>query len=165
MNIAADTVVSFHYRLQDEAGEELENSHDSTPTLYLHGHDGIIAGLEKALEGKAAGDSVNLTLAPQDAYGLRVENSEQRVPIKHLVLDAKTKRNLKKGMVVAVQTEHGSRPMVVLKAGKFNVDLDTNHPLAGRTLTFDIEIVDVREATPEELSHGHAHGVGGHQHE
>ncbi len=164
MNIAADSVVSFHYRLQNEMGEELENSHDSTPTLYLHGHDGILAGLEKALAGKAAGDRVSVTLEPQDAYGLRVEGSEQRVPIKHLVLDAKTKRNLKKGMVVAVQTEHGGRPMVILKAGKFTVDLDTNHPLAGQTLTFDIEIVDVRDATLEEKSHGHAHGVGGHQH-
>ncbi len=164
MNITANSVVSFHYRLHDEAGEELESSHDSNPTLYLHGHKGIIPGLEKALEGRATGDSVTVTLPPRDAYGLRREGSEQRVPIKHLQIDAKTKRTLTKGMAVPVQTEQGSRSMVVIKVGKFNVDLDTNHPLAGKTLTFNIDIVDVRDATEDEKAHGHAHGIGGHQH-
>jgi FKBP-type peptidyl-prolyl cis-trans isomerase SlyD len=164
MSITADSVVSFHYRLQDETGEELVNSHDSNPTLYMHGHKGIIPGLEKALAGKAVGDSLSVTLEPRDAYGSRKEGSEQRIPIKHLKIDAKTRRHLKKGMAVPVQTEHGSRSMVIIKVGKFNVDLDTNHPLAGKTLTFDIEIVDVRDATEEEKAHGHAHGVGGYQH-
>lgn len=164
MSITANHVVSFHYRLQDEEGNELESSHDSTPTLYLHGHKGIIPGLEKVLEGKSVGDNVTVTLAPHQAYGPRREGSEQRVPIKHLQVDAKTKRMLKKGMAVPVQTEQGSRTMVVVKVGKFNVDLDTNHPLAGKTLTFDIDIIDVRDASEEEKAHGHAHGVGGHQH-
>jgi FKBP-type peptidyl-prolyl cis-trans isomerase SlyD len=164
MRITADSVVSFHYRLQDDAGEELENSHDSNPTLYMHGHKGIIPGLEQALEGKAAGERLNVTLEPRDAYGPRREGSEQRIPIKHLMIDAKTQRQLKKGMAVPVQTEQGSRSLVIIKVGRFNVDMDTNHPLAGKTLTFDIEIVDVRDATEEEKAHGHAHGVGGHQH-
>ena len=164
MSITTNRVVSFHYRLQDEAGNELESSDGSSPTLYLHGHKGIIPGLEKALEGKSAGDSLSVTLAPYEAYGPRREGSEQRVPIKHLQVDAKTKRTLKKGMAVPVQTEQGSRTMVVVKVGKFNVDLDTNHPLAGKTLTFAIDIVDVRDATEEEKAHGHAHGIGGHQH-
>ncbi len=164
MSITAHSVVSFHYRLCDETGIELENSHDADPMLYLHGHKGIIPGLEKALEGRAVGDSLSVTLEPQQAYGVRREGREQRIPIKHLQVDAKTLRTLKKGMAVPVQTEQGARSMVILKVGRFNVDVDTNHPLAGKTLTFDIEIVAVRDATAEEKAHGHAHGVGGHQH-
>jgi FKBP-type peptidyl-prolyl cis-trans isomerase SlyD len=164
MSITAHSVVSFHYRLRDETGTELENSHDADPTLYLHGHKGIIPGLEKAFEGRHAGDSFSVTLQPHEAYGSRREGSEQRVPIKHLQVDAKTQRTLKKGMVVPVQTEQGARSMVILKVGRFNVDVDTNHPLAGKTLTFDIEVMAVRDATTEEKAHGHAHGVGGHQH-
>lgn len=164
MSITSNSVVTFHYRLQDEKGEALENSHDSTPVLYMHGHRGIVPGLEKALEGKAIGDCLTVTLEPKDAYGVRKEGSEQRVPIKHLRVDAATKRRLKKGMAVPVQTEQGSRSMIILKVGKFNVDLDTNHPLAGKTLTFDIEVIAVRDATAEEIAHGHAHGDGGCQH-
>lgn len=164
MKITANSVVSFHYRLSDETGEELENSHDNNPMLYMHGHKGIIPGLEKALEGKTVGDSVNVTLAPHEAYGARREGSEQRIPIKHLQVDAKTQRNLKPGMAVPVQTEQGSRSMVIIKVGRFNVDVDSNHPLAGKTLTFSVDIVAVREGTQEEKAHGHAHGVGGHQH-
>lgn len=164
MNITANSVVSFHYRLSDDAGVELENSHDADPLLYLHGHQGVLPGLEKALQGRVAGESLSVTLTPEEAYGLRREGSEQRIPIKHLKVDAKTLRNLKKGMAVPVQTEQGSRSMVIIKVGKFNVDVDTNHPLAGKTLTFAIDIVAVREASAEEQAHGHAHGVGGHQH-
>ncbi len=164
MNITANSVVSFHYRLCDETGAELESSLDADPLLYLHGHKGVLPGLEKALEGHAAGESLNVTLAPEEAYGVRQEGREQRIPIKHLNVDAKTQRNLKKGMAVPVQTEQGSRSMVIIKVGRFNVDVDTNHPLAGKTLTFAIDIVAVRDATAEEQAHGHAHGVGGHQH-
>jgi len=164
MPITANSVVSFHYRLLDETGQKLENSHDASPMLYLHGRRGVIPGLEKALEGRSAGDSFSVTLAPRDAYGVRVEGSEQRIPIKHLRIDAVAKRNLKQGMVVAVQTDQGSRSMVVTKVGKFNVDMDTNHPLAGKTLTFEIAVVAVREASADELAHGHVHGDGGCHH-
>lgn len=164
MSIATNSVVSFHYRLHDEAGTELENSHDAEPMLYLHGHNGILPGLEKALQGRAVGDSLSVTLEPKEGYGVRREGSEQRIPIKHLQVDAKTQRHLKKGMAVPVQTEQGARTMQIIKVGRFNVDVDTNHPLAGKTLTFAIEIVAVRDATAEEIAHKHAHGVGGHQH-
>ncbi|WP_369821112.1 peptidylprolyl isomerase, partial [Oleiphilus sp. HI0067] len=88
----------------------------------------------------------------------------QRVLIKHLMGDKKQLARLKPGMTVGINTEQGARQATVVKAGKFNVDVDTNHPLAGKDLTFDIEIISIREATKEEISHGHAHGVGGHHH-
>mgnify|MGYP000055970941 CR=1 FL=1 len=165
MQISKDTVVTFHYRLLNEQGDELETSQGEDPVAYLHGHGNIIAGLEKGLEGKSAEEtSLNVTVQPQDGYGLRNEEAVQRVPIKHLVGDKKTNSKLKPGMVVSINTEDGPKQVVVLKAGKFNVDVDTNHPLAGQVLTFEVAIESVREATAEELSHGHAHGVGGHHH-
>lgn len=160
MQISKNHVVQFHYTLNEAEGSELENSHKGDPVAYLHGRDGIIPGLAKALEGKSQGEKLEVTLAPKDAYGTRNEESKQRIPIKHLLGTKKPRV----GEVVAVQTEQGQRQVTVEKVGRFNVDVDANHPFAGKTLTFNIEIVDVREATAEELSHGHAHGVGGHHH-
>ena len=164
MQIGADKVVSFHYRLSETNGELLESSHDAEPTLYLHGHSNLLAAMEQAMEGKQAGDKFTVELTPEQGYGQRKEGAVQRIPIKHLLDYAKLKNKLKPGMKVAVNTEHGPWEAVVLKVGKFNVDIDSNHPLAGKQLTFEIEVVDVREATEEELAHGHAHGVGGHHH-
>ena len=164
MQISADKVVSFHYNLNDADGTLLETSYDADPTLYLHGHNNILASLEAALETKVLGDKINITLAPEQAYGERKEGAVQRIPIKHLHNHAALKNKLKPGSRVVVNTQQGPWEALVLKVGKFNVDIDSNHPLAGKTLTFDIEIVSVREATPEELTHGHAHGAGGHNH-
>lgn len=160
MNIAKDCVVAFHYRLSEEGGAELETSRDGDSSLYLHGHKNILPALEAVFEGKTSGDTFSVTLTPEQAYGFRHEGSTQRIPIKHLAGKIKPRP----GMVVSVSTEQGLRQVTVIKVGKFNVDVDTNHPLAGKTLTFDIEITDVREASAEEKAHGHAHGVGGHQH-
>lgn len=157
---ANNAVVLFHYRLSEQDGEQLEDSRSENPVASLLGHDNIIAGLETALLGKSAGDIFSVTVAPGQAYGEYRANAKQRVPIKHLL----TKGKLRPSMVVSVQTEQGVRQMVVDKVGRFNVDVDTNHPLAGKTLIFDIEIIEVRAATTEEISHGHAHGDGGHQH-
>jgi FKBP-type peptidyl-prolyl cis-trans isomerase SlyD len=165
MQISADKVVSFHYNLNDIDGALLESSHESEPTLYLHGHSNILASLEAALESKSVGDKVSVTLTPEQGYGERKDGAIQRIPIKHLHNHAALKNKLKPGMLVQVNTQHGPWEAVVLKVGKFNVDIDSNHPLAGKTLAFDIEVVDIREATAEELAHGHAHGVGGHHHE
>ena len=164
MQISADSVVSFHYNLKDADGTLLETSYDSDPTLYLHGHSNILSGLEEPLESKTVGDKVSVTLAPDQAYGERKEGAVQRIPIKHLHNHAALKNKLKPGSRVTVNTQHGPWDAVVLKVGKFNVDIDSNHPLAGKTLNFEIEVVDVREATAEELAHGHAHGAGGHHH-
>jgi len=160
MQITKDTVAQFIYTLKDEAGNELESTEAGHPVAYLHGHDNMLEGLEKELDGKSVGDKFSVTLAPADAYGERHEESVQRVPVKHL----QGAKKWKPGMIAVVNTDQGQRQVTVVKAGKFMVTVDTNHPFAGMTLTFDIEVLDIRQATAEEISHGHAHGVGGHQH-
>ncbi|WP_439100597.1 FKBP-type peptidyl-prolyl cis-trans isomerase [Congregibacter sp.] len=160
MNIERNTVVSFHYTLRNSDNEELETSRGDTPSVYLHGANNIMPGLEKSMAGKTAGDVFSVCLAAADAYGERDPERQQRIPVKHLLF----KGRLRPGMVVAVNTEQGQRPATVIKAGKFSADLDTNHPLAGQDLTFDIEVMEVREATSEEIAHRHVHGPGGHQH-
>lgn len=165
MQISANKAVGFHYTLTDLDGKVLETSYDTDPTLYLHGHNNLLAALEAELEGKIVGDKVNATLTPEQAYGERREGAVQRIPIKHLLNHEKLKNKIKPGMVVTVNTAHGPWDAVVLKVGKFNVDIDSNHPLAGKTIVFAIEIVEVREASEEELAHGHAHGAGGHHHD
>jgi FKBP-type peptidyl-prolyl cis-trans isomerase SlyD len=160
VKIADKSVVNFHYRLSDDSSEELETSHGGDPSVYLHGAGNIIPGLEQAMTDHESGDEFNVALAPQDAYGLRNTEKVQRVPVKHLVFKGK----LKAGMAVQLNTSDGLMPVTVAKAGRHTADIDTNHPLAGKALSFAIRIVDVREATAEELAHGHAHGPGGHQH-
>lgn len=160
MTIKNNTVVSFHYRLS-EGGQELENSFDGSPMLALIGHRNLIPGLETALIGKAQGDKFDVSIPPEDAYGERTEREPMRVPIKHLL--GKPKK-VKVGQVVYINTQEGERSAVAVKVGKFNVDVDTNHPFAGKTLDFSIEIVETREASEHEVHHGHAHGAGGHEH-
>lgn len=166
MKIKHNAVVRFHYRLRDEAtGNELENSHGEEPNTYMHGRNAIAPGLESAMTDKEKGDTFSVTLSPEEGFGVRREDQKQRVPLKHLMgQDKKGKSKPKVGDVVSVNTNAGPRKATVIKVGKFNVDLDVNHPLSGKTLTFDIEVVEVREATQEELDHGHVHGAGGHQH-
>jgi FKBP-type peptidyl-prolyl cis-trans isomerase SlyD len=160
MKITKDSVASFHYTLTDEAGIELETSRDSQPTVYLHGHKGILPALEAHLADKASGDVIQAILGPEEAYGAKQEESITRVPVKHLIYNGK----LRPGMAVHLNTSKGRQPVTIAKVGRHSADIDTNHPLAGKTLQFDIEIVEVRAATVDELSHGHAHGPGGHQH-
>ncbi len=162
MKVEANKVVQFHYSLSDSDGNELENSKGSDPTAYLHGHKNMIPGLEKVMENRELGERFSAVVAAKDGYGERVEGSEQRIPIKHLMVPKKAR--LKTGMTVPVQTDNGARHVTIIKVGKFNVDVDTNHPLAGIDLHYDIEVVDIRDASAEEQSHGHAHGVGGHHH-
>lgn len=161
MQIAADKVVTFHYRVAADDQSFSESSAGQSPMVYLHGRGNLVPGLEQEMLGKSSGDKFSATVAPEQAYGLRDPQATQRVPIKHLA----PKGRLAPGQLVAVNTNAGVRHARVLKVGHFNVDLDLNHPLAGKTLVFDIEIVDVRDATTEELEHGHAHGPGGaHDH-
>ncbi len=160
MAIEDRKVVSFHYTLSNEAGEQLETSRERDPLVYLHGYRNIISGLEKAMAGKDVGDSFQVTVGPAEAYGERNPNNVQRIPAKHFP-------NLKKlspGQMVQLQTKQGPIQAVVVKIGRFNVDVDANHPLAGQTLTFDVEITDIRDATKEEIDHGHVHGPGGVSH-
>lgn len=160
MQIGPETVVSFHYTLRDESGKELETSREGEPATYLHGANNIIAGLESAMAGRESGDKFSATVSPEKGYGLRNPEGIQRVPIKHLAFKGK----LRAGAVVQLSTSEGMRTVTVAKAGRHTADIDTNHPLAGQTLVFDIEVLDTRSASAEELSHGHVHGPGGHQH-
>jgi FKBP-type peptidyl-prolyl cis-trans isomerase SlyD len=152
MQAEKDHVVLFHYRVFERgATAALESSHDGgTPLATLLGHGGLIAGLEKALHGRAAAE----------AYGELREGFTQRVAKKYFRDGAK----LKPGMRSVLQTNQGPRLVTVVKVGASVIDVDLNHPMAGKDLRFEVEIVDVRPATPEELAHGHVHGPGGHQH-
>ena len=163
MKIEEKKVVSFHYTLTSEEGEKLDASHDrGEPMLYLHGAGNIIPGLEKAMEGREAGDSFQVTVPPEEAYGERREANVQRLPLKKLGVKP---QQLQPGMILNLQTSQGPAQVTVLKVGRFNVDVDANHPLSGQPLNFDVEIVEVRDATEEESQHGHAHGPGGHNHD
>jgi len=160
MLIADKKVASFHYTLSNDQGEQLESSRERQPMTYLHGARNIIPGLERALTGKAAGDQFQVTLAPAEAYGEHRPGQVQRIPAKHF----RDARHLQAGQRVTIQTRQGPLQATVLKVGRFNVDVDTNHPLAGQTLTFDVEVTSVRDASKEEISHGHVHGPGGVDH-
>lgn len=166
--ITLNKVVSFHYRLAEvaEDGERAdwrEESHGGAPLNYLHGFHNVVVGLEKALEGKKVGDAIEITLQPDDAYGFRRPNSTQRVPIKHLLFPGVVKKILP-GMPATIETNQGKRAVVIIKVGKFNADVDFNHPLAGKVLYYEVQVEDIRDASVEEIAHGHVHGVGGHQH-
>lgn len=164
MLITADKVVSFHYRLSEAGQEVVDDSRDGQPVVYLHGHDGMLPGLEEALTGKQTGDKFSVTLPPEKAYGLRREDAVQRISVKRVINPGNRKPSYKPGMVVQLNTDHGPREVTVVKAGLKTIDVDTNHPMAGRTLQFEIEVMDVRDASDEEIAHGHVHGEGGHHH-
>ena len=160
MIVERDRVVRIHYTLTDENGETLESSRDGEPLTMLHGHGAVMAGVEKALEGRSAGDSFEVTLTPDESYGRRLDGRVQRVPRKHV----RGPKRMQPGDRVVVGTRDGNRDVTVVKVGRTVVDVDLNHPLAGKTLTFQMEVLDVRAAEPEEIAHGHAHGPGGHAH-
>ncbi|MDB6164318.1 MAG: peptidylprolyl isomerase [Xanthomonadaceae bacterium] len=159
MNVENNRVVRFHYSVAEQGQEALENSQGGEPLAILIGHGNIIPGLEKAMRGHAAGDTFEVDVAAADAYGEKRDGLTQRVPKKHF-----EGQRLEPGMQVILNTSHGQRPVTIQKIGMSVVDVDLNHPVAGKDLHFTIEIVEVREATDEELSHGHVHGDGGHHH-
>jgi len=148
MKIANNTVVSFHYQLREVGGNYTEDSTGGDPMLYLHGHRGILPGLEDHMLGKEPGESFSVTLSPEQAYGARNSNGIQRVPLKHLINESKPAV----GSIVTVNTRKGRVQATVVKTGRFNVDIDTNHPLAGKQLAFDVQVLDVREATLQEVT-------------
>jgi FKBP-type peptidyl-prolyl cis-trans isomerase SlyD len=153
-------VVTIHYTLKNDSGEVLDSSSGGEPLAYIQGHGNLVAGLEKALEGKASGVSLAVVVDPADGYGVRDEALIQRVPKRSL----QGAGEIKKGMQFQARTEDGMRLFTVTGLVGDMVTLDGNHPLADQTLHFDIEVVEVREATTEELEHGHVHGAGGHHH-
>ena len=159
MKIAKDSVVRFHYSVSEVGQESLESSKDREPLAILYGHGNIIPGLETAMLDREAGASFGVDVAAADAYGEKRDGLSQRVPKKHFGA-----QKLEPGMQVVLQTNFGPRAVTIQKVGMSVVDVDLNHPMAGKDLHFDVEIVEVREASAEELEHGHVHGDGGHHH-
>lgn len=157
MQIAPNAVVFIQYTLTDDKGEKLDAS-DGTPLPYLHGNGNLIPGLERELEGKSAGDKLSVKIAAADAYGEYDKSLVQRVPRRSM----KGVGDLRVGMQLHTQSPHGVRAVTVTQIVGDMVTIDGNHPLAGQNLNFDVEIVEVRAATEEELAHGHVHGPGGH---
>lgn len=161
MQISTNSVVLIDYTLTNDQGNVIDTSSGREPLAYLQGHQNIISGLESALEGKSAGDRVQVSIAPADGYGERDESLSQSVP-RQMFEDAD---KVIVGMQFHTMTEQGQQQVVTVTAvDAENVTVDANHPLAGETLNFDVTVVEVREALPEELEHGHVHGPGGHHH-
>jgi len=160
MKIGHEKVVSIHYTLTNTEGTVLDSSSGGDPLAYLHGFGNIIPGLENALVGKAAGDKLSVTVDPDQAYGTRDERLVQEVPRAAF----KGVDQLAPGMQFQAQGPEGTRLVIVTQVAEDLVTVDANHPLAGQTLHFEVEVSEVREATAEELEHGHVHGPGGHHH-
>jgi FKBP-type peptidyl-prolyl cis-trans isomerase SlyD len=160
MSIAQDQVVSIHYTLKNDTGEVLDSSSEGEPLSYLHGHGNLIPGLERELAGKNTGDRLQVKIPPAEGYGEYDKELVQRVPRRAL----KGIPNLKVGMRLHAQTEQGTREVTVTQLQGDMVTLDGNHPLAGQSLNFEVQVADIRPATAEELEHGHVHAPGGHHH-
>lgn len=159
--VAADKVVAIHYVLTGDDGSELDRSNEGEPLEYLHGHDNIVEGLEEALAGKEVGTKLTVRVPPAKGYGERA-GKPQQVPRSRFPKDVP----LEKGTQFFTTGPKGEPiPVWVTKVMGPTVTIDTNHPLAGANLNFAVEVMGVRDATPEELEHGHAHGPHGHHHE
>lgn len=161
MNIQKNSVVTVHYELKDGTGEVLDSSSGQEPLVYLHGSNNIIVGLEEQLEGKKVGDNIKAEIAPEKGYGMPVDALVQTVPGDAFGEEIK---QVEIGMRFQAETEQGPVPVVVTAIEDGMVTVDGNHPLAGKDLFFDVSITDIRDATAEEIEHGHVHGPGGHQH-
>lgn len=160
LKIASDTVVAFLYTLKDESGRVLDQS-DVEPMAYLHGHGQIVPGLEQELTGRTAGEKLQVRVEPAQGYGEHDAALIQKLPLEAF----KGIPDLRVGMALATRTRSGGVAQVfVSEVGEDGVTIDGNHALAGKALFFDVEIVDVRAASEEELSHRHVHGPGGHHH-
>lgn len=155
-------VVAMHYDLYTAEAEKIESSKGGNPILFLFGDSSVLAALQDALEGKLVGDDFSVTIPHEKAYGRRYPDRTQRMPRKQI--DAGKKQTFRPGQVIHLRNEQGPTHGTIVKAGKFMIEIDMNHPLAGVDLTFDVAVDAVRPASDEELAHGHAHGVGGHQH-
>ncbi|MBV1931984.1 MAG: peptidylprolyl isomerase [Porticoccaceae bacterium] len=160
MTIQLKSVVAIHYTLKDDEGAELDSTSGADPMVYLHGAGNIIRGLEQALLGKKAGDKIQATVEPAEAYGEFIAEMVQTVP-RSVFAD----QDVEVGMRFNTKTERGPLSFAVKDVGEEEVTVDGNHPLAGQTLHFDISVEAVREATEQELIHGHVHGQGGCGHD
>ena len=160
MQIADRTVASFHYTLTDASGRVIDSSAGGEPLSYLHGVGNIVPGLEKELTGRSVGDSIKVVVSPEEGYGMPNPMLVQIVP-REAFQGVDT---LEVGMAFQAQTPQGPMSVAITGINGDEVTVDGNHPLAGQTLHFAVDITDVREASVEECLHGHVHGAGGHHH-
>lgn len=161
MTITEKSVVSIDYTLKDSKGNTIDSSAEGNPLVYLHGAGALIPGLEKELEGKKAGDRLKVTVAPENAYGEHMPQLIQKLPRENF----QGVETLELGMEFEASGENGHIMVVRIDAIEGDeVTINGNHPLAGMTLDFEVAVADVREASEEELEHGHVHGDGGHRH-
>ncbi|MEJ7646624.1 MAG: peptidylprolyl isomerase [Chryseolinea sp.] len=156
MQIKKNTVAGIHYTLKDDKGEIIDTSDGREPLYYLHGAGNLIVGMEEGLEGKTTGDTFQLRISPEKGYGDKDPAMTQKIP-RSAFGDQPVKKGLK------FSAGNGS-VVTVIDVGLETITVDANHPLAGVPLHFAVEVVEVRDATEEELSHGHVHGPGGHHH-
>ncbi len=161
-NLVADgCVVAMHYTLTLDTGETVDSSRGGEPMAYLHGAQNIVPGLESQMTGKAVGDAFDVVVAPEEGYGKRLDNAEQVIPRTELPEGLE----VAPGMPLGAQASDGTHVTLFVKSvADDSIVVDLNHPLAGQNLNFAIEIMEVRQATAEEMEHGHPHGPGGHSH-
>jgi FKBP-type peptidyl-prolyl cis-trans isomerase SlyD len=159
MVIAAQKVVSFHYTLHDDKGELLDRSGEGEPMLYLHGESNIVPGLEREMEGKKVGDKFDVGVAAADGYGER-QGDALAVPR----ADFPEEVEIREGAMIVAESEEGQFPLWIVGIAEDAITVDPNHPLAGVDLHFAVEVAEIRDATEEEIAHGHPHGPGGHHH-
>jgi FKBP-type peptidyl-prolyl cis-trans isomerase SlyD len=160
MQIADKKAVAIEFTLKDDKGEVMETSVGRDPLWYMHGIGNLVPGLEKALEGKSAGESIDVTLAPEEGYGARDDKLVRNLPLRRF-----PGAKVQAGGRYQVQAEDGLRVVLVTAVNGDYAKVDGNHPLAGRTLHFIVKVVEVRDATADEQKHGHVHPPGGHQHD
>lgn len=156
MQITKNKVAGIHYTLKDNGGTVIDTSDGREPLYYLHGAGNLIIGMEEGLEGKVIGDKFQLKISPEKGYGEKDPAMTQKVP-----RSAFGDQDIKKGMKFSTD---GGDVVTVTEVGLEAITVDANHPLAGVELNFAVEIIEVRNATEEEITHGHVHGPGGHHH-
>ena len=161
MKIEGNKVVSIDYTLKDDDGNVVDTSNGAEPLVYLHGASNIIPGLENELAGKAVGEELSVRVPPDQGYGVRDDSKKQAVPKAMF-----GEEEIKVGAQYHAAGPDGQHLTVtVVDVSDEEVTVDANHPLAGFHLNFDVKVVDIREATQEEIDHGHVHGPGGHNHD
>ena len=161
MKIEGNKVVSIDYTLKDDDGNVVDTSNGAEPLVYLHGASNIIPGLEFELAGKAVGEELSVRVPPEQGYGVRDDSKKQAVPKAMF-----GEEEIKVGAQYHAAGPDGQHLTVtVVDVSDEDVTVDANHPLAGFHLNFDVKVVDIRDATQEELDHGHVHGPGGHHHD
>ena len=158
--ITKNTVVSLSYQLKNAEGKELDRADPEKPLSYLHGHNQIVPGLEKALEGLAAGDKKDIDLSPQEGYGDVIPDLRLKLPRSKFPEDMK----ILPGIQFEATLGENNHIFTIVEEEGDNVKIDGNHPLAGESLHFSVEVLKIREATQEEIEHGHSHDQGGGHH-